>query len=96
MHHALVVELGRRAMLAGREFMSARRLLVLAARGMDGAGHAGAQTGPFATARLYEGEHTPGAGARIIPDVKRNAMLQAPACLPDDAREPQRDAALNP
>jgi hypothetical protein len=87
MHQALVVEFGRRAMLAGREFMSARCLLVLAARGMDGAGHAGAQTGLFATARLCEGEHTPGAGARIIPEMKCNAMLQAPACLPEVSAE---------
>ena len=39
MVHSLVVKLGRRAMLAGRELMGARRLLVLTARGMDGAGH---------------------------------------------------------
>jgi hypothetical protein len=36
MQHPLVVKLRRSAMLAGRDLMIARGLLVLAARGMDG------------------------------------------------------------
>src|SRR5258708_38434090 len=60
MLHPLVVQLGRGAMLAGGELMSAGRLLVLAARGMDGVGHADLQAGPLAMARLFEGAHTPG------------------------------------
>jgi len=86
-HHPLVVQLGRRAMLAGRKLMSGRRLLVLAAWGMDGAGHAGLQAEPSGLGRLCEGEHTPLARERIIPDMKRNAMLQAPACLPEMSAE---------
>ena len=37
--------------------------------------------------RLCEGEHTPGAGARMIADMERNAMLHAPACLPELSAE---------
>jgi len=47
----------------------------------------GLQAEPSALGRLCEGEHTPLAGARIIPAMKRNAMPQAPACLPEVSAE---------
>ena len=45
------------------------------------------QAEPPALGRLCEGEHTLLAGARIIPDMNRNTMLQAPACLPEASAE---------
>ena len=86
MLHPLVVKLCRRAMLAGRELMGARRLLVLAARGMDGVGHAGAQAEPSAMASLFEGAHTALSRKRIIAQMKRNALL-ASACPPEVSAE---------
>ena len=86
MLHPLVVKLGRRAMLAGRELMGARRLLVLSARGVDGAGHLDRQAAPLAGAGLCAAEHTRGRVARIMPWMRRlPTLLLIAALLPPTA-----------